>query len=85
MSKDVADGSMPISVKLTGGEFASYTRHQVGVVLTILEASIPEGKQLEAAKSIVKNSLHRDAVELETYCYGNTDGKAETFPFWSDK
>ena len=56
---------MTPSIVLSGGEFASYTRHQVGVILTILEASIPEGKQLEAAKSLIKNDIHRDAQDLE--------------------
>jgi hypothetical protein len=75
----------PLAVKLTGGEFASYTRHQVGVILTIVEASIPQGKQLEAVKSMIKNSIHRDATELETWCYGQIDGQGGTFPFWSEK
>ncbi len=76
---------MTPSIVLTGGEFASYTRRQVGVILTILEASIPEGKQLEAAKSIIKNSIHRDAQDLETWSYQNINGKWTTFPFWLDK
>ena len=46
---------------------------------------IPEGKQLEAAKSLIKNDIHRDAQDLEVWCYQNIDGKGSTFPFWSDK
>jgi hypothetical protein len=83
MKEEVSSKKLP-GFELTDGEFASYTRHQVGVVLTILEASIPEGRQLEAAKSLVKNSLHRDAKELAEWVEGNTDGK-KVFPFWSDK
>ena len=85
-SQDVVEpGMIPSNVKMTSGEFAQYTRHQVGVVLTILEASIPEGSQLEATKSLVKNSIHRDAQELESWSYQNVDGKASSFPFWSEK
>jgi len=80
----VAEKMTP-SIVLDGGEFASYTRHQIGVILTILEASIPEGKQLDAAKSLIKNNIHRDAQDLEVWSYQNIDGKGSTFPFWSDK
>ncbi len=58
------------------------TKHNEGKLLTVLEASIPEGKQLEAIKSVVRSILWDNNYEVERWVFKQeADNCKLNFPF----
>lgn len=71
----------PYEAKVSLHEITDMVSHLQGEMLTIVEASMPEGKQLEALKSLVRNSLWKTQEVVSRWYYAQTNGKAEPFPY----
>ncbi len=67
-------------------ELVSLTNHNQGKILTALEASYPEGKQLDAIKSLVKSMLWDSTEQVRAWIWEqdrspDSDNSSRIFPF----
>lgn len=77
----------PFGAFIEAGDMVAYNNQIMGEVLTLIESSIPEGKQQTALKSLIKQSFWRnyDLVwqwmnKIERIKEGEKEGSGSKYP-----
>lgn len=78
----VREDQHPLKNRMSLSDLQFFNSHTMGDVLTILDAVMPEGKQKESAKSLVKKAMWANFDIVRDWYYANYDERTDSvFPF----
>lgn len=72
---------MPDKMLITLGNVADFLSNLEGKILTISDASIPDEKQNNAVKSIIRNTVWEQFDVVREWYYKQSDNGKTPFPF----
>lgn len=73
--------AMPDKMLITLSNVADFLSNLEGKILTISDASLPDKKQNEAVKSIIRNTVWGQFDVIRKWYYEQSDNVGTPFPF----